>query len=147
MRREPWQERIERHAHREGDCLIWTGARQRLTPRIGVNGRVLQVRTLIAREMGLPVSGRRAQTEMTCGTPLCVEPRHLAFGSQRNIDIATRYWARVSALRELADTLESLAAEYGLTRQRVQQIAHRFHSVVAPTVPSPNGGRHRMSRP
>lgn len=134
--KQDWSQRMLKHVQREGECLIWTAMMQNDCPWIayqidnkGQGSRYTSVRALLAKKLNLIDSRHRAIISTSCGDIRCVEWTHFVMAdsapSVRNIEIASKYWARVGALRELRYTLNALAEEYGLTRERVRQIAMR----------------------
>lgn len=83
----PMLERIRGRCKVEDGCWIWTGAvstsRNHKKPVMNVNDKTVAVRRIVAQEIGLDVSVKRAS--LNCGNHLCVSPYCVVSRSQKEV--------------------------------------------------------------
>lgn len=121
--RRPISERIwDVVEKRENGCWLWTGR------RIGSMTHGLKSynpRNAIREVLGLPLHPKAKIVFSSCGTPNCINPEHEAVEKfeARNNEIRAR-WAKSEEAKTLILTMEDLGKEYGLTRQRIEQIVN-----------------------
>lgn len=127
---EPLEKRIYSRIMKEsGGCWVWMGTNNgRNMPYYPASrGERIKVRQWVYfRETGKTIPSLHA----TCGRSTCVRPEHMGIGGgvlslQDNEDIKRR-WA-LSLAHSI--TMEKLGREYGVSRQRIEQLVRGIDAV------------------
>lgn len=119
----PLVEQINARCIEVGDCWEWQGALQACgsTPTVKVKGKVISVRRLLLKHLGVNVHGKVCTYK--CGNALCVNPDHLeAIGRKklsRRLVKQTNYTASIVRRARLADRARHRGK---LTLELVQEI-------------------------
>jgi hypothetical protein len=115
-------ERFWRHIEADGECLIWRGARWSVKGhcygKATWAGGVRTAQQVAWEEVNGPLP-LGAVLRNSCGRTLCVRPDHWRRDDRPERDRVIR------ARRRAGERLKTLAAEFGISRQRVSQIALR----------------------
>jgi hypothetical protein len=135
-------ERLERHTRQEGECRVWTGARDGGGyGKIKVDGSFLRVHRLVWVETNGPIPAGLFVCHK-CDVPTCINPAHLWLGppAANTADMWAKGRGRsraskgrangqakltddqVRAIRAAAGTQKVIAAQYGVNQTRVSQI-------------------------
>lgn len=120
----PWQERFwERVTKTKTGCWLWTGnveATRRL--RFSLNSQRSLAPRKVAWELVYGTPPTTVLRKPRCGKRLCINPAHTPLGiSEADKATIRERWAL--HLR-YSTTLERLGDEYGVTRQRIEQIVN-----------------------
>ncbi len=111
-----WQQKVESYVERlPNGCLRWIGPQKR---QVHLTSEVRgSTRAMVNKWLGMP--GVRTYG-MTCGNAWCHNPEHAASTREfkRNDEIIDRWKKHM----EHRTTMQKLADEFGITKQRVEQI-------------------------
>lgn len=122
--------RLREFIERKGDCWVWVG------PERPSFSKEPQLRTMagcgrwlagIRDEKGKAANYRKLR--VFCGTQDCVNPAHYKLDNRRfdkrNEEIVEK-WKKSEECKKHVYTYERLGHEYGLTKQRVEQILKAY---------------------
>lgn len=121
----PFKERLYSRIKKDGDggCWLWTGSVQggRPTFQSGPTDRFLVRQYVLKEETGLNGDSLRPG----CGRSICVNPDHMVVKNGTIPLTAIEEIRRRWALHLAHDTtMKMLGDEFGVTRQRIEQIVH-----------------------
>jgi DNA-binding Xre family transcriptional regulator len=133
---------------REDGCWLWTGAVKNKHRASGIRGNMLNAATgkvedaaRISMQMYRPrVKIEGKQVVVTCGERLCVNPEHLkvvdALGFSKGSghpnskldEITVKKVRRIYEYNRNRPSLQSLAEQYGVSRETIRKIAMGYDS-------------------
>jgi len=139
---------IESRCVEEGDCLLWTGPVTNGSPYAWSDGRCTSIRRLVYQlHTGEPVPKGRIVT-MRCGNPSCLRLSHITTMTRKQMGakvaelgllktpdiraariaavrggkVARLTMAQADEIRQSTDSVDELAARYGVHRSHVYRI-------------------------
>jgi len=128
-KQKPWQEHFkDRLIYEEGGCISWSGRKTKKgfpkfsSAVFGGGQSPYKLAYIIFK--GEPPSERVKWGQPNCGSKICLNPDHFAIFyclNNRDIKDIKKRWA---LSKKYSVTMENLGSQYGITKQRVEQIVN-----------------------